>query len=204
MQRTMDVETTGLSGTASVTHAAIQAGIMLWVAGIVFVLIRGFGPPDTSPSVSAFSAVTVSGTADVPAPADTAVANKQDADTVQLVLAGIPQTLAPGDQIPITGNIVGTLAVDRSTRGDRWGRTLEIGLFTGTIGGQPVENASISMNAVMLDMPMSIGAAAVQTTAGNYELPASFSMPGDWQMNLTVSVPGQSPATMVVDISFYS
>ena len=105
------------------------------------------------------------------------------ADLIFLVNSGIEEPLAPGEEVPVAGDLTARFTL---RPGDAPGRRiLEIEL---THGSQAAEGAAISAAVHMRYMDHgSFNAVALPDGAGRYVLALPFAMAGDWEVALTVT-----------------
>lgn len=124
-----------------------------------------------------------------------------DPDRIELVVAGIPQPLVAGSEIPIIGDVIGRVTIDRGTSDERYSRTLDLSLFRRSTSEQPIDNAAIQLTARMRYMDHgTFREVAIPSGGGHYVLPLGFPMPGAWELELEVTVPGLSPQTLQLAI----
>jgi hypothetical protein len=110
------------------------------------------------------------------------------ADRLQVVVAGIGTPLSSGDTLPVAGDLEAQITVAPGpARSNR-----ELGLQLFHAGGAPVSNATIVASGHMRYMDHgAFRQAATQSEDGQYELPISFAMGGDWQIDLDIATPSE-------------
>jgi len=134
-----------------------------------------------------------SGTAPAATPSDTH-------STIELVVAGISQPLIADDEIPITADVRGTIAIDRGASDKRYSRSLELRLFH--TDDQPIDDAAVQLTAHMRDMDGgTFRESATVAGGGRYALPLAFPMPGEWQVDLEIQRPGMPVQTLQVTMT---
>lgn len=113
-----------------------------------------------------------------------------------LVVGGIARTLADGDAVPLSGELVASV---RLTPGaGRFGRAVDLFLHHGRGADTPVDGAMVSVFGEMLHMEHgSFRGAAQPGSAGHYLVALPFPMPGEWRVNLQIDAPGQKAAMLL-------
>lgn len=119
-------------------------------------------------------------------------ANEQD--LLQLVEGGIPSDLPA--IVPLRGTFSATFVLERTDH--RYVRTLDVFVTDSKTGravsGEFVINAVTSMRFMDHDV---FESAAVDAGNGHFRIPLDFSMPGEWQIDLTFATPS-GPASLAL------
>jgi YtkA-like len=117
-----------------------------------------------------------------------ASASAASVDRLQIVVGGIAAPLVSGQDVPVAGDLDAHIALARTAT--RFDRDLQIELRS---GGVPVSGATIVATGHMrfMDHGSFKQAAAPGRTAGEYDIPLPFAMPGEWQIDLEVVTTGK-------------
>lgn len=159
--------------------------------------------------VGLISLVLLHGTA-TPARSETAPASSQanrvdtpiDADVAELVVAGIPQPFVAGGEIPIAGDVLGAMTIDRGSGDKRYSRSLALGLFHRTTSDEPIDDAAVQLTAHMRHMDHgTFRAIGTPAGAGGYLVSLPFPMPGEWQLEVEIRVPGLPMRTLQLNLT---
>ncbi len=120
-------------------------------------------------------------------------------DRVELVVGGIPRLLPDGDPISVVDDLRGRVTL-RRLADVRFARVLGVKL-DGDSG--PVEGASILVDGRMRHMDHGdFRVIAVAAGPGSYVAPLAFSMPGEWDLQLTIVARGRSgTVSLGLDVS---
>jgi hypothetical protein len=121
-----------------------------------------------------------------------------DANTLQLVVGGIPSDLPA--VVPIRGMLSARFALDPD--GEHYHHTLTL-VFVDGLTGEPVA-APVTVHAVATMRFMDLDAFTVDSVAsdgGAARIPLTFPMPGEWQIDLTLETPdGQATVALFATI----
>jgi YtkA-like len=108
------------------------------------------------------------------------------ADRLQVVVAGIGAPLSSGDYLPVAGDLEAQITVAPGQA--RFNRQVTVRLFH--VGGSPVPDATIVAAGHMRFMDHgAFRQAASPSDDGQYTLPISFAMGGEWQIDLDIVTP---------------
>ncbi len=121
-------------------------------------------------------------------------------DSIMLVAPGLPRDLKSGDSIPLYMDMMARFDI---TKGDtRFSRNLDLFLFHKT-SSQPIEDATVQIMGKMRYMGHGdFLAIPLQSNAGHYVVPLSFSMPGEWLVDLDIRTLGKQ-TKMQLEIDLY-
>jgi hypothetical protein len=119
---------------------------------------------------------------------------------LSLVVGGSSQPFENGGTAPLGGNLLGQILV-ASTSGRPYQRNVDILVVTDDASAQAVDGLTIGAAVRSLTMDMgTLQQAAVPLGNGHYLLPFQFSMPGQWQIDLTVGRGQGQPSTVTLDL----
>ncbi|MBI3968863.1 MAG: FixH family protein [Chloroflexi bacterium] len=109
-------------------------------------------------------------------------------DTLELVNGGIASPFANGGEIPVVGDVVVQVTVESGDA--RASRRVHVYLHHDTATRAPIADAGVQATVHMRFMDHgTLQRAAVPTGDGHYLLPLQFAMPGEWQIDLTITTP---------------
>jgi YtkA-like len=115
-----------------------------------------------------------------------------------------PPAPGPARQVATAGSLQVTLLADSGEMlvGDH----NTISLAVNDAAGKAITGANVTVAADMLEMPMPVPTVDASWTHGRYTAHPVFSMAGPWQLNVTISAPGQPAvhATFRVGVRWHS
>jgi hypothetical protein len=121
---------------------------------------------------------------------------------MELMTADGPQPLQPGRSVQIADDVRGEVTIAGTTAATNGGRLLELHLFH--MDNQPIDDAVVRLIAHMPGMEApSFQEVAAAAGDGSYVVPLAFSMPGEWQMEVEVGIPGQPARTLHVNVALH-
>lgn len=173
------------------------------IGGLALILLV-FGLGTAIPSRSGAVPATVqreTGVATAPGEAKS-LGTPVAADTIELIVAGIPQPFVAGDEIPITGDVLGTMTIARGSGDKRYSRSLALSLFHRTASDEPIDDAAVQLTAHMRYMDHgTFREIATPAGAGSYMVSLPFPMPGEWQLDLEIRTPGMAMRALQLNLT---
>lgn len=121
-------------------------------------------------------------------------------DNLQLVVAGFAHPFVNGDAVPVSGEVMAKIKVERGD--ERYSRLVDLYLFNGSTS-QPVDDATVQVLGQMRFMDhATFRNVQLQSERGHYQLTLPFVMPGEWDVELNVIISGK-PTKLRLQIEFY-
>ncbi len=139
-----------------------------------------------------------SSSGDAPKSASTSLQNDAS-DNLRLVVGGIPRTFANGDQVPLSGDVVAKINVERGD--ERYSRRVDLYLYHQS-SSLPADDVTVQIKGEMLYMEHgTFRVVPLQSDGGHYILLLPFIMPGEWQVDLQINVSGrQTEVQLLFDL----
>jgi hypothetical protein len=105
----------------------------------------------------------------------------------------------------LTGDVVGTLTIDREPGGKRYSRLLTLALYRHMTSDTPIDDAAVQLTARMRNMDqMRYRVVADPAGSGRYGLSLWVPMLGEWQLDVQIRIPGMALQTLQVDLTLLS
>jgi hypothetical protein len=128
-----------------------------------------------------------------------------DGDRVAIAVSGTSQPFGLGGAIAFTGDVIGTLTIDREPGGKRYSRLLTLALYHRTTIDTPIDDAAVQLTARMPDMElMTYRVVADPAGSGRYGLSLWVPMLGEWQLDVEIRIPGMALQMLHVDLALLS
>lgn len=121
-------------------------------------------------------------------------------DAFALIAPGLPRDLESGDAVPIAGDVMVQFNITKSPK--RFTRNLDLYLYHKT-SSAPIDDATIQIAGKMRYMDHGdFQPAPLQSENGHYVVPLSFSMPGEWLVDLEIGIAGKQ-TKMQLEVDLY-
>jgi len=138
--------------------------------------------------------------AEVAATPASVVQHTEKSDNLQWLLGGIARPFQQGGEIAITGNVLASVTVNRSSD-QRGEREIDLQLYH-TTTANPIDDADVLTVTQMRYMDHGqFKTIALHSNGGHYLLPVKFAMPGEWQVEVEISTPGKyATLQLLIDV----
>lgn len=114
---------------------------------------------------------------------------KSVSDNMQLVVAGIPRVFANGDEVPLVGDVVAKINVERGD--ERYWRRIDLFLYHQTTSA-PADDVTVQVKGEMVYMDHgTFRSVPVESDGGHYILSLPFVMSGEWQVKVQMNISGK-------------
>jgi hypothetical protein len=120
-------------------------------------------------------------------------------DDMHLVVAGIARPFTSGDTLPVSGDVMAKVTVERGE--ERYSRIVDLYLYH-LATSKPLDDAGVQLTGSMRYMDHgTFRAVTVQSEGGHYILNLPFIMPGEWEVDLDIGISGrQNKIQLEIDL----
>ncbi len=121
-------------------------------------------------------------------------------ETITLVTAGIASSLPNGGDVPVSGGLLAALTLNPGN--DRYSRQLDVYLHDAQASPAAIDGAAVLATGRMRYMDHgTFRQVAVEAGDGQYVVPLTFPMPGEWEVALQIDAPReQGKLTLNIDL----